>query len=418
MGFTPSGDRTLFALVDCNNFFVSCERLFNPQLNGRPVVVLSNNGGCIVARSEEAKALGIPMGAPYFEWREKFERNGGIALTAHFSLYSDLSKRVMATLAHFHGNLEIYSVDEAFVDFSGLKDPVGAAQNLRERILQWTGIPVSIGLGWTKTLAKVANRFAKKKKRGLFSLVERSIVESALIDLDPEEVWGIGRKSALYLKQKGIYTALELIRRDLVWLKSHFSKPLLTVVLELQGVNCYELEDVVEPKKSILTSRSFKEALVERATLEEALASFTALAACKLREEGSVARVVTVFIMTNRHSKDARDFYYNQTEVLLEEPTHFTPELLEATKKGLERIYRPHLAYKRAGILLSGLSDAESGEIDFFQEQKQDERKRKSSLMELMDSVNAKRPHLLYFASQKKRERRMSSLDDIPTVRF
>lgn len=389
-----------FALIDCNNFYVSCERLFNPKLLGIPVVVLSNNEGCIVARSEEAKSLGIPMGAPYFEWKELLLRQRGVALSANFGLYGDMSRRVMATLSHFHPTYEIYSIDEAFIDFSDIKNPLDVAHDLRKIILQWTGIPVSVGLGKTKTLAKVANKKAKKDKLGVYGLFSDEEIVSILKEMATDDLWGIGRRSARYLKSKGIHTALQFMRQDILWIQKHLSTPAVRVALELRGESCFELEEASAPKKSILTSRSFKEPIFEKEDLRRELSSFVCRAAEKLRDEHQLAHVMLLFIMTSPHRIGPQ--YSNEIQCLLPEPTNFTPLLLDAAHKSFEKIFKTGFAYKRAGVLLGGLSEVSEVIGDLFQAKDPKQREKEAALMAVFDEVNSRFSDALHFGSERK----------------
>lgn len=389
-----------YALVDCNNFFVSCERVFNPKLAGKPVVVLSNNDGCIIARSNEARALGIPMGAPHFQWFDFFERHKVLALSSNFSLYGDMSGRVMSVLAQSVCDLEIYSVDEAFLFLGNMADPIEFCKQLRQKILKWTGIPVSIGIAKTKTLAKVAAKKAKKGDTGVFGLFSDEERVDILKDLRAVDVWGIGRRMALSLEKKGIRTAFEYASQEDLWLSKHFSVMGLKVALELRGTVCYETDENPSPKKSILTSRTFGRPVFAKEELLQSVASFAASCGEKLREEGSKATLLQVFIMTASHSSDDA-FYGNQAHITFPEATNYTPDLIEAAKKGALQIYRPGHAYKRAGVLVSGLT--QETQQDLFAPKKTHQREKEKKTMALVDLANAKFGYsILQFAAEGK----------------
>lgn len=386
------------ALVDCNNFFVSCERVFNPQLRNHPVVVLSSNDGCIIARSQEAKALGIPMGAPYFEWADFMRIHDVKLCSSNFCLYGDFSERVMSTLSHFNPELEIYSIDEAFLNLEGIADPKSHCENLRKTVVQWTGIPISIGVGPTKTLAKVANQLAKKdpQLKGV-SIPSKAEFTTILASLPTQEVWGIGSRTSRFLATKGIHTAGQLIQKEDLWIKQHLTVVGLRTVWELRGISCFDVEETPSPKQSILTSRSFGSPIFAKSALLEAVASFATRAAEKLREEKQRANWLQVFIQTSRHKEE---YYSNSIIVNLSESTQYTPTLLNAAQKGLEAIYKEGPAYKRAGILLGGLVSEEEVQSDLFAPLSQEEASKQTALMKLMDEANEKFGYsILQFAS-------------------
>jgi DNA polymerase V len=274
-----------FALVDCNNFYASCERVFQPELRGKPVVVLSNNNGCVIARSNEAKALGIEMGAPWHLWRERFERDGVIVRSSNYTLYGDMSGRVMRVLSGFTPNLEVYSIDEAFLSLAGFENRLEShARALRETVIQWTGIPVSIGIGPTKILAKVANRFAKKDPEagGVMVLNDEAGQDAALARMKLTDLWGVAGRIERRLREIGITCPLELKRADQRFIRERFSVVMERMVLELRGVSCMTLEEVVPDRKSIMCSRSFGRAVETRLQMEEAVSTYAARAAEKM----------------------------------------------------------------------------------------------------------------------------------------
>lgn len=385
MSFITCENKELFALVDCNNFFVSCEKLFNPKLLGKAVVVLSSNAGCVVARSEEAKALGIPMGAAYFEWKDFFEAKGGVALLCNFELYGDISRRVMQTLLHFHKSIEIYSIDEAFLSLSSVMQVHRYALFLRKKVLQWTGIAVSIGVAKTKTLAKLASEKAKKSQEGVYLLNDEEKIDKTLSEHPVEDIWGIGRRMAQFFNRKGIRTALELKQKEELWVFENLSSPFQKTVLELKGISCLPLQELECAKKSIMTSRTFKNAISDADELKEAILHFTRRVSEKLREEKRCAARLLVFLMTSPY---VDDFYVREEEVILDEPTHFTPKLLEAATLCFEKIYRPERAYKRAGVMVRDLVDENEIASSFFAPTSNVRLAKEKKLAKLVDEIN------------------------------
>ncbi|HIJ78410.1 MAG: Y-family DNA polymerase [Desulfobulbaceae bacterium] len=348
----------VFALIDCNNFYVSCERLFAPQLKARPVVVLSNNDGCIIARSEEAKALGIAMGEPYFKVAAFLEKHAVHVFSSNYALYGDLSQRVMAVLQQLEPFVEIYSIDEAFVSLpvAGGGDLVAYGLKLRETIRQWVGIPVSIGFGPTKTLAKIANRMAKQDKagNGVFSLLDHPRLDALLAEVPVGAVWGIGRRHGAKLTACGIRSAFDLKGGDDDWLRKHLTITGLRTAMELRGLSCLPFEQLPPAKKSITSSRSFGRTVQGKAELFEAVATYVTMAAEKMRRAKLVAGCLQVFVTTNRFNKDAPQ-YSNSESVRLEPPTASTPELLSRARVCLDHLYRPGYAYQKAGVVLLDL---------------------------------------------------------------
>lgn len=375
-----------FFLIDCNAFFVSCEKLFDPKLSQKPVVVLSNNDGCVVARSKEAKALGIPMGAPAFKYQSLFKEKQVQVFSSNFSLYSDISHRVMRVLAQFTDAMEEYSVDEAFLLLDS-PDPLEKAAEIQRRVVQWTGIPVSIGIGKTKTLAKVANDLAKKeeKTKGIFLLDTQESVDAALKKLPVSEIWGIGRRLEESLHAYGIHTALAFKNANDSWLKKLFSVTLYKTALELRGVRCLSLETMPAAKQSITRSRSFAKPLFDLDSLNEALSTYTASAAEKMRAEESYASFLSVFIATSPFIPNA---YSNSASISLTEPTHYTPLLAMYAKEALKKIYKENYGYKKVGVILCGLVPSSSYQRTLFgQTPVQTEKQAKA--MQLIDQVNA-----------------------------
>jgi DNA polymerase V len=356
-----------YALIDCNNFFASCERVFNPKLENKPIVVLSNNDGCIVARSNEAKQLGIPMGAPYYQWKKLCDQYNVHVFSSNFELYGDMSDRVMASLEHFSTDIEIYSIDEAFLLLDGLteKQLTQYATHIRHCIKQWTGLPVSIGIAPTKTLAKVANHIAKKQtKTGVFDLTRPAVQEVRLAQFPVQEIWGIGRKLTKRLNQLGIATAKELRDRDPHHMRQQFSVVMEKMVSELRGISCLPMEEVAA-RKQIISSRSFGRPVTALSDLEEAVSHYVAKACVRLRDQKSVAGEVYVFLHTNLFSATSMP-YRNGGSSRLIVPTSDTRIISQEAKKCLATLFRPGYRYKKAGIMLLDLSPQSLTQQDLF----------------------------------------------------
>ncbi len=374
-----------FFLIDCNAFFVSCEKVFNPQLANKPVVVLSNNDGCVIARSKEAKALGIPMGTPAFKYKQLFKEKKVIVFSSNFSLYSDMSYRVMSVLAQFTDDMEEYSVDEAFL-LLDVADPLKKAAEIRNKVLQWTGIPVSIGIGPTKTLAKVANDLAKKEEKteGIFLLDTQEKVDGTLKCLPVSDIWGIGKRLEEALSAYGICTALAFKKCEDSWLKKLFSVTTYKTALELRGIPCLSLETVPCAKQTLTCSRSFAQPISDLTSLNEALATYTASAAEKMRREDSYASFLSVFLTTSPFIQNA---YGNSVSISLIEPTDYTPLLIQCAKEALKSIYKDNYPYKKVGVTLCGLVSKNCYQRDLFGEQPMQTEK-KIKAMQLLDAVN------------------------------
>ena len=353
----------MFALIDANSFYCSCERVFDPSLRGKPVVVLSNNDGCIVARTPEAKALGIKMGEPYFQSRELLEKNRVHVFSSNYSLYGDMSRRVMQVIARFAPAIEIYSIDECFVDVTGITDLPTFGRKVRQTVLQETGIPCGVGIGQTKTLAKVANRWSKKAG-GVVVLADPTDI---LRELHCEELWGIAGRLALRLQALGINTALELARADRRMIRAKFGVVLERIILELNGISCLALEEVSPDRKNVCCSRSFGHPIESIDELAEAVASFASRGGEKLRRQRLAASSVSTFILTNVHRPDLPQHSPTACRELLT-PTSFTPTLVAEADKILRRIYRPGYRYVKAGILLNDLvSEDTNVQLHLFQ---------------------------------------------------
>lgn len=380
----------MFALADCNNFYASCERVFDPSLRGRPVVVLSNNDGCVVARSAEAKALGIPMAAPAFQWERIFRAHNVAVRSSNYALYGDMSGRVMRTLTGLVPRLEAYSIDEAFLDLAGLReDRTALCGRIRATVLRWTGIPVSIGIAPTKTLAKIANRWAKKhpESGGVFDLSACADVDGLLERIDVEDVWGIGGRKGATLRRYGIATARRLRDADPGWVRKKLSVVTMHTVLELRGRPCLPLELAPPTKKAIGSSRSFGQPVTALADLREALASYTVRAAEKLRAQGCVAAIVMAYLQTNAF-KAGEPQYANLQDVRLAEATDYTPALVRAAHKALDYIYKSGYKYKKVGVLLTGIEPAGRRQLTLLADPEADARR--GRLMEALDGVNAR----------------------------
>lgn len=362
---------TKYSLIDCNSFYVSCERLFNPKLQKKPVVVLSNNDGCVIARSKEAKTVGIPMGAPAFEYKQHFLRYNVAVLSANFSLYGDISCRVMDTLETFGYSLEIYSIDEAFIELP-LDAGLSFGKEMRERVMKWTGIPVSIGIASTKTLAKVGSDLSKNSPSGVYLLDDPA---KALETVPVEEIWGIGSKLGEALRAQGIQTAGQLIRCDLSWIKRRFSVSLERTVRELQGTPILDLEKTPLPKKGITSSRTFGKVVTSIEEIKEAIASFIAIAATKLRSQESMASRLTVFVYD-------RDRRVESATTTLSIPTSFTPDLIHHAFRLLELLFVPAKGYRKAGVMLQEIVSDKEVQLDFFADP------RNKDLMKLVDRIN------------------------------
>ena len=380
------------ALVDCNNFYVSCERMFNPKLEGKPVVVLSNNDGCAVARSNEVKALGIKMAEPWFKMKDIAKRHGIIALSSNYTLYGDLSARVMSILSDFSPQQEIYSIDECFLDLSGL-DPATLTdygQKIRKTVKRNVGIPVCVGIADTKTLAKLANHCAKKGLYGSdgvcdFGRLNNEQRSQLFSSIPVGEVWGVGRKITEGLAAMNITTVEALRLASPEYLRRQFSIVLVKTVNELNGIPCIELEEAGTPRQQIMVSRSFGSPVSALDDLSESVAYYTTRAAEKLRRDGSVAASICVFIRTNPFRE--KDEQYSRSVVVpLPQPADDTSKLVKAALCGLKSIYKPALRYAKSGVLLMGLHAKGAAQRTLFDDP--GEESRSDKLMYVMDAIN------------------------------
>ena len=378
------------ALIDVNNFYVSCERVFNPKLVGKPVVVLSNNDGCAVARSNEAKALGVPMGAPWFKLKDLARQHGIIGLSSNYALYADMSNRVMSILREYSPDQEVYSIDESFLDLTGFKsrDLIKYGQHMRKRILRWTGLPVCVGIGSTKTLAKLANHCAKKQS--VFNSVcnlnalSNNEIDLLLSQIDVGEIWGIGRKLAPKLQALGINSVLDLKRASPERLRQQFSVVMEKTVHELNGTVCIDLEDIAPPKQQIMSSRSFGQSVQDYNSLAESITLYVSTAAVKLRQQQSLTGSVYVYIATSPFKLDEKQ-YSNGIRIPLPSPTDDTRLLANIALWALKQIYRPNYCYAKAGVVLSELVTRQHLQNDLFARLPSSD-----ALMSVMDGINRK----------------------------
>jgi DNA polymerase V len=388
---------TAIALIDGNNFYVSCERVFQPELEGKPVVVLSNNDGCVVARSAEVKALGVPMGIPWFKLKDLAKQHGIIAKSSNYTLYGDMSQRMHSVIAQFSPEQEIYSIDETFLDLTGFnRDLVAYGQEIRQRVRQWTGIPVCVGIGSSKTLAKLANHCAKKAHvpsmaDGVTDLNQLSAsgLRELFSRIEVGEVWGVGRKIQERLVGMGIETVQQLKDSSLSRIKKEFNVVLARTVAELNGESCLALEEVAPPKQQIMSSRSFGQPVFALDDLNEAVVSYTSRACEKLRHQHHVAGSIQIYLRTNPFKPDEPQ-YNNGVTVKLLHPTNNTFTLAEAALYGLKKIYKLGYAYKKAGIMLTDLCPEHQVPVDLFSGFDLPETQKAKTLMATLDEINAK----------------------------
>jgi len=358
------------AIIDVNNFYVSCERVFNPKLENKPVVVLSNNDGCAISRSNEAKALGIKMGTPWFKFKEFAKQGNVTALSSNYTLYLDMSHRVMTLLSKFSPDQEVYSIDESFLDLTSFKskDLIQYSQQIKTKIKQWTGLPVSIGIGSTKTLSKLANHIAKKNSsfKGVCNLnvMDQDTLETWMSHIQVNEVWGVGRSLALKLNQLGIISVLDLKLADPDYIRQQFSIVLEKTVRELNGVICMELKDIAEPNKEIMVSRSFGRRVKDKQELIEAVTAYTSRAAERMRKQESVATSLYIYIRTSPH--DDKKQYANGINIPLFQPTDDSMALTNAALLGLDYIYREGFDYQKAGVTLCNLTSKDKMQGNLF----------------------------------------------------
>ena len=373
------------ALIDCNSFYVSCERLFNPKIRKKPVVVLSNNDGCIVSRSNEAKALGIKMGEPYFKAKDIIVKNNVHVFSSNYSLYGDLSRRVMRTLKRFNSDIEVYSIDEAFIDLSNFPDNEveNVAQEIRATVLQWTGIPTSIGIAKTKTLSKVANHIAKKKLSGVTNLIGVEDIDPILEKIEINDVWGVGKQLTKFYHKNGIYNAKQLKNKSNTWIKKSSNVLSSRTSMELRGIPCIDLETITSRRKSCVVSRSFGQRVEKFQELREAVAKYCLNASEKIRSESLIAKSITVFIRTSLFQSKF-GYYSNSKTIDFPIATNNSIEIVKTALTGLETIFKNSYQYQKAGVMLTGLSNSNDGKNLFSSEKDE----KINSLMRSIDNTN------------------------------
>ena len=373
------------ALIDCNSFYVSCERLFNPKIRKKPVVVLSNNDGCIISRSNEAKVLGIKMGEPYFKEKDIIVKNNVQVFSSNYSLYGDISRRVMRTLKRFNSDIEIYSIDEAFLDLSNFPDNEveNVGHEIRNIVLKWTGIPTSIGIAKTKTLSKVANHIAKKKQSGVTSFIGIENIDSILEKVEINDVWGVGKQLTKFYHKSGIYNAKQLKNVSNTWIKKSSNVLSSRTAMELRGIPCIDLEATSSKRKSCVVSRSFGQRVENFQELKEAIASYSLNASEKIRSESLVTKSITVFIRTSPF-QSRFGYYSNSKTIDFPIATNNSIEIVKAAISSLETIFKNGYRYQKAGVMLSRLSDSVDGKNLFSSEKD----KKINSLMKSIDNTN------------------------------
>ena len=377
----------MYGLCDCNNFYASCERVFRPDLVGRPVVVLSNNDGCIIARSNEAKALGIGMGQPFYQIRPLVDRGLVTVFSANFALYGDLSRRVMATLRSLVPGIEVYSIDEAFFDLRGMAEPLDElGRTLRRTIRRNVGIPVSIGIAPTKTLAKIASKLAKQypKLNGCCYMHRPEDIEKVLRKFPLLDVWGIGRRYGKMFDRMGLRTAQQFVELPQEWVRARMGVVGLRTWNELHGMECISFEQLPPRKQQITISRSFPKEIYTLEELDPIIAEFASMCAEKLRGEGSVCREVQTYLFTNRHREDQPQSYETSLQ-LLPDPTDSTLEIVRHARIALRQVFQPGYGYKKAGVILSQITSACEQQVSLFSPL---DREKHARLMEVLDSVN------------------------------
>lgn len=383
----------VFALIDCNNFYVSCERVFNPRLNEVPTVVLSNNDGCIVARSNEVKALGIKIGTPAFKCKSLIKKHNIKLLSSNYTLYSDMSQRVMETVKQFTPDFEIYSIDEVFLSLRNLhiSDYEAYGKKIRDTIMKWTGIPVSVGIAPTKVLTKAANEIVKKHPEldGVldFTKLTKKKVDHYLDFIDVIDVWGIGPQYAKKLRACNIKTAKDLKYANIKWIKKKTNVMGERVILELREIPCYKLDQYPKPKKGICSSRSFGVPVTSKRDMSEAISMYVATAAEKLRKQKSYANVLIIYLKTNRFKKWEKQ-YANAAYIKLPKPTSSTIELTKYAQYGLNKIYKSGYKYKKGGVLLEGIQQSNQIQINLFTQDNPRNKKKENILMKTIDRIN------------------------------
>ena len=420
----------MFALIDCNSFYASCEKIFRPDLKDRPVVILSNNDGCVIARSSEAKKMGVSMTQPWYQIKDQYLSKGGIVFSSNYEFYADISNRVMNVLSDLGPEIDIYSIDEAFLDLRSFKkniDLVNFAYDCKRKIREWVGIPVSIGIAPTKTLAKLANKVAKDDPRfdGVVILSEPRVIKHFLRSMPVENIWGIGKRLTARLENIGVKTAYDLTQIDSRLIGDNFNVVLERTVRELKGQSCITLHDFMEPKKQIMVSRSFGRSIRTKNVLSEAISFHASRAAEKLRYEKQKCRLITTFIRSNRFNTKIKQIYASRSLELIH-PTDDTRIIIKSANRILEKIYANGYQYAKAGILLSEFTDSYGYQMSLF-DRKRDE-KSASKLMETIDYINLMEIAKVGFGNQGyqntwkmkreiKSQRYTTKIDEIPIIK-
>ena len=420
----------MFALIDCNSFYASCEKIFRPDLKDRPVVILSNNDGCVIARSSEAKKMGVSMTQPWYQIKDQYLSKGGIVFSSNYEFYADISNRVMNVLSDLCPEIDIYSIDEAFLDLRSFKkniDLVNFAYDCKRKIREWVGIPVSIGIAPTKTLAKLANKVAKDDPRfdGVVILSEPRVIKHFLRSMPVEKIWGIGKRLTARLENIGVKTAHDLTQIDSRLIGDNFNVVLERTVRELKGQSCITLHDFMEPKKQIMVSRSFGRSIRTKNVLSEAISFHASRAAEKLRYEKQKCRLITTFIRSNRFNTKIKQIYASRSLELIH-PTDDTRIIIKSANRILEKIYANGYQYAKAGILLSDFTNSYGYQMSLF-DRKRDE-KSASKLMETIDYINLMEIAKVGFGNQGyrntwkmkreiKSQRYTTKIDEIPIIK-
>ena len=420
----------MFALIDCNSFYASCEKIFRPDLKHRPIVVLSNNDGCVIARSPEAKKMGISMTQPWYQVKDQYLSKGGVVFSSNYEFYADISNRVMNVLSDLCPEIDIYSIDEAFLDLRTFRkniDLVNFAYDCKKRIKDWIGVPVSIGIAPTKTLAKLANKVAKDDPRfdGVVILSEPRVIRHFLKSMPIEKIWGIGRKLTAKLENIDIKTAYDLSQVDSRLIGDNFNVVLERTVRELKGQSCITLHDFMEPKKQIMVSRSFGRSIRSKSVLSEAISFHASRAAEKLRHEKQKCRLITAFIRSNRFNTRVRQIYAAKSFELVH-PTDDTRIIIKNANRILDQIFADGYQYAKAGVLLSDFTNRYGYQMSLF-DKKRDE-KMASKLMQTVDYINLMEIAKIGFGNQgyrntwrMKREikskRYTTKIEEIPTTK-
>lgn len=381
----------MYALIDCNNFYASCERVFHPEWNNRPIVVLSNNDGCVIARSNESKALGIPMGAPLFKCKDIIDAHNIVVCSSNYTLYGDMSDRVMQTLKGFAVDFQIYSIDEAFLRIE-CDDYESYGKNIRETVLKWTGIPVSVGIAPTKTLAKIANHKAKKEpeNNGVFVLDVPEKVENALDKFPIHDIWGIGKRWALKLAKLGVQTAGQFKDLPDELIKKHLTVFGLRTAWELRGTSCLQLEEKPPAKKSVTCSRAFGRPVDNLEELQEAVSTYAARAGEKIRSQSSLATTMLVFVELHPFSRSSSNFFH--IRVTFPQPIDYSPHIIHYARQAAEKLFKPSQKYRKAGIILDGLVPNNTFQTDLFAPPSKHHGKQRQ-VMKLVDQINEKYGH-------------------------